>query len=116
MREHTFTVIAISRDGQITQKTVKYKIAAPPVVSILSPTEGATYKKGASIPAIFTCREGEGGPGLKPGSEGCAGTVAYGQKIDTSVAGEHVFKVIATSKGGQVTEKTVTYTVRAPLL
>ncbi|HTQ67167.1 MAG TPA: YncE family protein [Solirubrobacteraceae bacterium] len=116
VREHTFTVIASSKDGQITQKTVKYKVIAAPTVMIITPTQGATYRKGASVLAVFLCKEGEGGPGLKPGTEGCSGTVPYRQKIDTSVAGEHVFKVTATSKDGQVTEKTVTYNVRAPLL
>jgi YVTN family beta-propeller protein len=115
VREHTFTVTATSKDGQITVKTVKYKILAAPTVTLITPTEGATYRKGATVAAIFICKEGEGGPGLKPLSEGCAGTVAYGHAIETSVVGEHLFKATATSKDGVVTEKTVKYFVRAPL-
>ena len=116
VREHSFTVTARSKDGQVTQVTVRYKVVAAPVVTVLTPTEGATYKKGAKVAAIFTCREGEGGPGLKPGTEGCAGTVAYGKPIETATVGEHVFTVIATSKDGEVTERIVKYKVRAPLL
>ncbi len=116
VREHSFTVTATSKDGQVTQKTVRYKVVAAPVVSVLTPTEGATYRKGAKVAAIFTCRDGEGGTGLKPGTEGCAGTVAYGKDIETATVGEHVFKVTATSKDGEVTERIVKYKVRAPLL
>ena len=116
VREHSFTVTATSKDGQVTQKTVRYKVVAAPVVSVITPAEGATYRKGAKVAAIFTCRDGEGGTGLKPGTEGCAGTVAYGKSIETATVGEHVFKVTATSKDGEVTERIVKYKIRAPLL
>lgn len=111
VREHTFTVVATSKDGEATTKTVRYRVIAPPSVSVVTPSEGATYKKGATVAAVFVCREGEGGPGLKPGTEGCAGTVAYGHGIETAIAGEHTFTVTATSKDGLVTQRVVRYKV-----
>lgn len=110
-REHVFRVVARSKDGEVTEKTVRYDVDAPPVVSISSPVQGATYPKGAKVPAFFSCHDGLGAPGLKPGTEGCSGTAAYGHAIETAVTGEHSFTVTATSKDGLVTHKTVTYKV-----
>ena len=112
--ERNFKVTATSKDGQVAEKTVKYHVVGGPTVTIATPFEGASYKKGQSVLASFTCREGEGGPGLKPGTEGCSGTVAKGSPIPTSTGGEHTFTVIARSKGGAVTEKTVIYRVTTP--
>ncbi len=112
--EHHFTVTATSKDGLSTAQTVSYTVAAPPSVSITAPAEGAVYTEGQVVEASYSCTEGAGGPGLKPGSEGCGGTVAKGDAVETSTPGEHHFTVTATSKDGLSTAKTVTYTVSAP--
>ena len=78
------------------------------------PAEGAVYSEGGVVEANFSCEEGEDGPGLKPGGEGCSGTVENGQSIETSTPGEYEFDVTATSTDGQSTEKSVKYTVAAP--
>ena len=93
--------------------SIIYKSASPPNVSITTPTEGGKYNQGQVIEAAYSCTEGAGGPGLKPGGEGCGGAVASGTAIDTSTAGEHKFTVTATSQDGLTTSKTVTYTVAA---
>ncbi len=91
-----------------------YTVAAAPTVSITTPANGATYLEGQTIDASYSCAEGSGGPGLKPGGEGCSGTVADGAAIATSPAGEHDFTVTAHSTDGQSTSKTVSYTVVTP--
>ncbi len=108
--EHQFTVTATSKDGLTAAKTVTYFVAGPPAVSITTPAEGAHYKPGEAVDASYSCSEGAGGPGLRPGAEGCSGTVANGSAIDTS-PGAHEFTVLATSKDGQTASKTVKYTV-----
>ncbi|HTZ86662.1 MAG TPA: hypothetical protein VMB05_08340, partial [Solirubrobacteraceae bacterium] len=109
--EHKFTVTADSQDGLTTSKTVSYTVSAPPTVSITTPAEGAKYSQGQVVNAAYSCSEGAGGPGLKPGSEGCSGTVANGSAIDTSTGGEHKFTVTASSQDGLTASKTVSYTV-----
>src|SRR5262249_35431208 len=105
-----------SQDGQSASKTVTYTVTAvaPPSVSIVTPVDGATYAQNEVVVASYSCAEGAGGPGLKPGGEGCSGPVEKGKASDTSAPGEHKFTVTATSKDGQSTSKTATYTVAAP--
>jgi hypothetical protein len=109
---HELTVTATSQDGLTSSKTVTYDVAAPPSVSITTPAEGASYSPGETVDASYSCAEGTGGPGLKPGSEGCSGTVAKGAAIDTS-PGAHEFTVLANSQDGLSASKTVKYTVIA---
>ncbi len=114
--EHKFTVTATSQDGLTASRTVTYTVAgapSPPSVSILAPGEGARYAQGQEVDASFSCSEGAGGPGLKAGAEGCAGTVADGSAIETGTTGEHKFTVTATSQDGLTASTTVTYTVAA---
>ena len=112
--KHEFTVIATSQDGLSTSRTVSYTVASAPTVSIVTPAEGASYGQGQTVDAAYSCSEGEGGPGLKPGSEGCSGPVGKGAPIETSTSGKHEFTVVATSQDGLSTSKTVSYTVTAP--
>jgi len=112
--EHHFTVTATSQDGLTASRTVTYMVAGAPSVSVTAPVEGARYSQGQTVDASYSCSEGAGGPGLKPGTEGCSGTVASGAAIDTSTAGEQSFSVTATSSDGQSTTETVGYTVVAP--
>ena len=109
--EHEFTVKATSKDGLSSKR--RSNTASPSRRRCRSPRrpkEGAT-PRARLVAAEYSCKEGEGGPGLKPGSEGCSGTVADGSDIETATGGERSFKVVATSKDGQITEKTVKYKV-----
>jgi hypothetical protein len=95
--------------------TVSYLVpgaAQPPTVSIITPPHGASYGLGQLVHASFSCSEGESGPGLLPGAEGCAGSVENGALIDTSVPGLHSFVVTAKSQDAQQAKVTNEYTVR----
>ena len=102
---------AASRDGQSATASINYKVvAAPPLVEITRPATGETFMRGQVVDAGFGCVEGAGGPGLAS----CVGTVAAGQAINTTGVGAHTFTVTATSKDGQSTSRTVSYTVALP--
>ena len=80
----------------------------PPTVSIVTPPRGAVYKFGQSVRANYSCHEASGGPGI----QSCAGSVASGSRVKTSRAGTLSFTVVAKSKDGQSTVRTVRYKVR----
>jgi len=108
---HTYTVTAASKDGQSATASINYKVvAAPPLVEITRPAGGAVYSRGQVVDAGFGCVEGAGGPGLAS----CVGSVAAGQAINTTGVGARPFTVTATSKDGQSTSRTVSYTVVLP--
>ncbi|HUE26945.1 MAG TPA: hypothetical protein VMP89_09240 [Solirubrobacteraceae bacterium] len=111
---HTFTVSATSGDGLATTTSVAYTVAAAtrpaPTVSTLTPAPGARYPFGQRVPARFSCQEATGGPGIAS----CLGTVKNGSPINTSAPGAHTFTVTATSSDGQITARSVRYTVLAP--
>ena len=111
---HQFSVTAASKDGQTATTTVSYTVIAPPTATITSPAAGATFYKGQTVLAGYSCSEGASGPGLKAGSEGCKGTTPVGTVVDTSTNGSHKFTVTATSQDGQSSTSTITYYVEAP--
>jgi hypothetical protein len=110
----TYTVTATSTDGQTAVSTITYSVVGAPTVRISTPADHATYTQGQTVRAGYSCAEGAGGPGLRPGKAGCVGTVASGATINTSALGTHAFSVTATSIDGQTTTATADYTVVAP--
>jgi hypothetical protein len=107
---HNYSVTATSSDGQSTTSTIHYTIAGAPTALITSPADGANFTKGQAVNANYSCSDGASAPGLNPVS-GCVGPVADGAALDTSSAGAHTFTVVATSRDGQTSSLTVTYTV-----
>jgi hypothetical protein len=114
---HSFAVTATSSDGLTGTASVSYTVTAtppptpkPPSVSITTPRRGARYKFAQRVLARFSCTEGTGGPGIAS----CVGTVRNGAAIDTSTPGAHTFTVKAKSSDGQVTTRSVRYTVLRP--
>lgn len=77
-----------------------------PTVAISVPTDGATYAKGSTVAASFTCSDA--GSGISK----CTGTVANGAAINTASKGSKSFAVTATDVSGLTTKSTYTYTVQ----
>ena len=96
-----------STDGAGNTEPTKTSRAArvdtkAPTVSITSPVAGATYVKGARVLAAYAC------------SDACTGAVPRGAAVDTRAAGRHTFAVTARDAAGNVTRRTVAYTVSEP--
>ncbi len=79
-----------------------------PEITIATPASGASYRKGSSVTADFTCADA--GSGIAS----CAGTVASGAAISTATTGTRTFTVSATDNVARTATKTVTYTVTDP--
>jgi large repetitive protein len=80
---------------------------APPTASISEPVNGAVLSANQVVDASFSCSDSAGASGIAS----CIGTVQNGAPIDTSTPGSHTFSVTATSKDGQKTTISATYTV-----
>lgn len=84
--------------------TVRDNVA--PVVTINTPAEGANYILNQNVLANYGCADPNGS-----GIKSCTGTAANGAAIDTSSVGAKTFTVTAVDLDGNVTTKTVNYTV-----
>ncbi|MCU1365491.1 MAG: Alpha beta-propellor repeat-containing integrin, partial [Ilumatobacteraceae bacterium] len=80
-----------------------------PTIVLATPATGATYANGQAVTASFACSDALSGIVT---STGCAGTKANGIAVPTTTAGTFTFTVTATDIAGNVTTKSVTYTVR----
>ena len=69
----------------------------PPIASITTPANGASYAIGQTVLASYSCTDPVGGSGIAA-TNGCVGTVVSGAAIDTS-AGAHSFSVTARDRG-----------------
>ncbi len=83
----------------------------PPSAAITTPADGASYPFAATVNASYSCSAGANGGVLKPGADGCSGSVPNGSPIDTLTFGTHTFTVTATDTDGQTTTKTAQYTL-----
>ena len=79
---HSYSVTAISADGLQTLRSIAFRVAAAPSVTIGSPVAGAHYGVGQRVTARYGCADGLGGPGIAS----CHGTVRRGKRITTSRA------------------------------
>ena len=80
-----------------------------PVIHVTAPANGATYPLNGSIAAAYACIDGGSG------TETCAGTVANGTPIDTTVAGTRTFVVTTADASGNSSTATVSYDVKRML-
>ena len=111
---HTFTVNATDVAGNPGGATATYLVTAPPdvtppTVTITTPADGAVFTVGQVVLADYDCADEAGGSGRAT----CAGPVADGDPIDTSL-GTHTFTVNATDVAGNPGGATATYLVTAP--
>lgn len=79
----------------------------PPVVTITTPPDGATYLLNQTVTADYECADATG-------IASCDGDVADGAAIDTSSDGDHTFTVTGTDNQGQQTTVANDYTVITP--
>jgi hypothetical protein len=105
---HTFRVLARDRAGNLMVLTRHYTVvdATAPTIVLSMPTNGATFNKGASIVANYSCFDA--GSGIST----CLGTTPNGWSIDTSSIGKKTFTVTAIDNAGNVTKVTAAYYVQ----
>jgi hypothetical protein len=104
---HQFTVTATDSQGVQTSATASYTVVAPPAVTIVSPSPGATYAQGKAVASSYSCASAVG-------VASCGGTVASGAAIDTSTPGAHTLAVTAVDANGISTQASVSYVVVGP--
>jgi len=83
---------------------------AAPTVEVTGPEDGATYEWGSNETAAYTC-EGTDVTECSAVDEN-GNPVDPGDPIDTQTPGTHTMTVTAKDENGNVTTKTVTYTVK----
>jgi hypothetical protein len=104
----TFDVFAVDLANNIGHQSVTYTIVdrTPPVITLTSPVDGATYMLGQQVWVSFSCSDGQGS-----GMNGCKGDQPSGSLLDTSTFGTHAFTVTAFDRAGNVSHATSTYFV-----
>jgi hypothetical protein len=103
--DKTFTVHAVDNTGNASDLTIRYHVVTdqtPPLVTLTTPGDGATYDLGTTVDATFGCADAVSGSGLLANG-GCVGTIADGQPIDTAAVGSHTFTVVAKDAAGNST-------------
>ena len=104
---NTITYWSVDNAGN-TEQTNTYSLKIDktnPIITINSPTEGATYLLNQPITANWNVSDS------LSGLTSSVGTVPSGQNIDTSTVGSHSFTVSATDNAGNTATKTVNYYV-----
>ena len=105
----TFSVVATDTAGNHVTKTVHYLVdASRPTITIKTPKDGATFRKGKKVKAKYSCSDIDGRADVKS----CKGSVRNGKRIPTGKTGRHTFTVVAIDRAGNRTTKTVHYKVK----
>jgi Tol biopolymer transport system component len=105
---HHLTVTATDVEGRQATATVSYTVLdfTPPVITLRTPADGATYDLGAKVTVDFGCSDDHGS-----GVVYCGGTMPNGAPLDTSRAGTFTFQVQALDNARNYAAATATYTV-----
>src|SRR6187455_466999 len=81
----------------------------PPLITLTTPPDGATYQLNQSVLASSSCFD------FESGLSSCVGEVPNGSAIDTDDLGEHLFTVNALDNAGNPASRThLYYVVAAP--
>ncbi|MEA2169104.1 MAG: hypothetical protein QOF76_2404 [Solirubrobacteraceae bacterium] len=111
---HTYTVTAVSLDGQRSTASIQYRVLGPPLATIRSPAGGATYAKDQVVATAFTCSDAAHAPGIQDCKDSADAPSSAGGTLNTSTLGGHTYTVTATSEDGQTGTAAISYTVAAP--
>ena len=105
----TFDVYAFDWQNNLSHQSVTYTIVdrTPPVITIVSPSDGATYIRGQQVWAAFACDDGQYGSGVTS----CKGDLPPGSLLDTSTLGTHTFAVTAYDRAGNDSHAISAYSV-----
>jgi hypothetical protein len=101
----TFICSATSAGGSTSKSVTIKRDATLPTATIATPASGATYTQNQSVTASFACSDAPAGIAT------CTGTVANGVAINTSSTGTKSFAVTAADQAGNLTTKSVSYSV-----
>jgi len=111
--EFTYSVTAVSEDGQTTTWAIVYSVATPPTATISSPPNDGTYTVGQSVPTTFSCADSTYGPGIASCEDSNGATSGTGA-LNTSMLGNFTYTLTATSTDGQIGTASISYTVVPP--
>jgi len=103
----TYTCQATSWGGTSSKSVTVKRDATPPQSTIISPVNGATYTRGQTVTASYSCADSTSGLTT------CTGTVTDGTTLDLSSTGTKSFTVNASDKAGNTKTTTVSYTVNS---
>jgi hypothetical protein len=118
---HVVTLRATDVEGRVGTASVTIHVVAspdPPVVTILSPEDGAVYEEGSAIRLEGEAFEA-GGASLSGGalvwSSSVAGTLGTGDQLTVSdlAIGAHTISLTATGAGGRAATASVALTIIA---
>ncbi|HYM54109.1 MAG TPA: IPT/TIG domain-containing protein, partial [Solirubrobacteraceae bacterium] len=110
--EHTLTVSSTDAVGNHSSASATYTVVqsdtTPPSISITSPEDGEIVNTGTKLTATYSCSDSDSGVAS------CEGSVPSGASLDTSAPGEYMLSVAASDVAGNVSSRTVHYTVVVP--
>jgi hypothetical protein len=93
--------------GNVGSATFAFRFdATPPSIAIAQPADGAAFLLRQTATASYTCDD------AASGVTGCAGPVASGALLDTSIAGTRAFAVVARDAAGNNATLTHQYGVQ----
>jgi hypothetical protein len=100
----TYTVSDPSANTATATRTVNVVDTTPPLITMTAP-QATAYALNDTVVANYTCVD------TVSGVAACAGPVPSGSAIDTASPGSRMFTVTASDRAGNVTTRSVGYTV-----
>src|SRR4051794_4476279 len=92
--------------GDKSRAGAAFVFGVPPSVDLRAPVDGASFRQGQTVAASYSCSAPAGAA-----IASCAGPVAPGAALDTSIPGPHTFTVNAVDSDGITATRSASYTV-----